>query len=95
MGMCHVAAGFSDAMIEIANGFALWDLFPGQYILQASGGVITSLDGEVLPLDLRLHTTTDLRRAMEKRQRFVAAGNPTLHAEIMKCLSGSSSQPHL
>jgi myo-inositol-1(or 4)-monophosphatase len=28
-GLCHVAAGFSDAMIEFAKGFAIWDLSPG------------------------------------------------------------------
>ena len=36
VGLCHVAAGFSDAMIEFAKGFAIWDLLPGHYILHSA-----------------------------------------------------------
>ncbi len=87
IGLCHVAAGFSEAMIEIASGFALWDLLPGQYILQAAGGLITTPRGEELPLDLGLHTAHDIRLAMDRRQQFVAAGNAALHAAIMESLT--------
>ena len=51
VGLCHVAAGFSDAMIEFAKGFAIWDLSPGHYILHAAGGIVTDLLGTPIPLD--------------------------------------------
>src|SRR5437667_442199 len=40
VGLCHVAAGFTDAMVEFAKGFAIWDLAPGHYVLHAAGGVV-------------------------------------------------------
>jgi myo-inositol-1(or 4)-monophosphatase len=45
VGLCHVAAGFTDAMVEFTKGFAVWDLAPGHYILHAAGGIVTHLDG--------------------------------------------------
>jgi myo-inositol-1(or 4)-monophosphatase len=86
MGLCHVAAGFTDAMIEIAKGFCIWDLFPGQYILHAAGGITASLDGSVLPLNLNIHGFDDAGKLMGKRQKFVAAGNSTLLNSILKTL---------
>ncbi len=87
IGLCHVAAGFSDAMIEIAKGFTIWDLLPGQYILQTAGGKAASLDGKELPLDLNLHSLDDINRMMNKRQKFVAAGNSTLLEAILSALN--------
>jgi myo-inositol-1(or 4)-monophosphatase len=29
VGLCHVATAATDAFIEFAKGFALWDLLPG------------------------------------------------------------------
>jgi myo-inositol-1(or 4)-monophosphatase len=86
IGLCHVAAGFTDAMIEVSKGFTLWDLFPGQYILHAAGGIVTSLAGKELPLNLGLHNLSDVKQAMEKRQKFVAAGNLTLSKAILRHL---------
>jgi myo-inositol-1(or 4)-monophosphatase len=45
VGLAHVAAGFTDAMIEFAKGFAIWDLAPGHYLLHAAGGHVVDLDG--------------------------------------------------
>lgn len=86
VGLCHVAAGFTDAMIEIAKGFYIWDLFPGQYILHAAGGNTVSLDGSVLPLNLNIHCLDDAGKLIGKRQKFVAAGNSTLLESILKAL---------
>ncbi|MFB7718408.1 inositol monophosphatase family protein [Nocardia sp. NPDC056100] len=86
IGLCHVAAGFSDAMIEFAKGFAIWDLSPGHYILHAAGGVVTDLNGRDLPLDYGLNSMSDINKAMNTRQRFIAAGNYTLANEIQSTL---------
>ena len=86
IGLCHVAAGFTDAMIEVAKGFPLWDLLPGQYILQAAGGTVASLDGTRLPLNLNIKHLEDIRIAMQRRQKFVAAGNEPLLALILDSL---------
>jgi myo-inositol-1(or 4)-monophosphatase len=84
VGLCHVAAGFTDAMVEIAKGFALWDFWPGQYILHAAGGQVFSLDGEPLHVDLRLNDSDSVNEAMSMRQKFVAAGSKSLALEILR-----------
>lgn len=87
IGLCHVAAGFTDAYVEIAKGFNLWDLFPGQYILEASGGIVVAPDGTRLSLKLPLKHIADVRECMNKRQKFIAAGNISLLNQIISTLS--------
>ncbi|GAB3165982.1 hypothetical protein GCM10027059_24420 [Myceligenerans halotolerans] len=82
ISLCHVAAGFTDATVEIAKGFATWDLSPGQYILHAAGGVTVDLDGKPISLDLGLNTLPEISRAMSTRQKFIAAGSRSLAEEI-------------
>ncbi|MEU1982705.1 inositol monophosphatase family protein [Nocardia sp. NPDC019395] len=86
VGLCHVAAGFSDAMVEFAKGFAVWDLSPGHYILYSAGGTVTDLYGTLLPLDCGLGSMETINRAMGRRQKFIAAGNSALAGEIRKTL---------
>lgn len=86
VGLCHVAAGFSDAMIEFAKGFAIWDLSPGHYILHAAGGIVTDLDGKPIPLDYQLESLPNIRSAMDRRQKFVAAADAALANQILETL---------
>jgi myo-inositol-1(or 4)-monophosphatase len=86
VSLCHVAAGFTDAMLEFAKGFAIWDLAPGHYILHAAGGTTLTLDGELLPLDQDLTTLTDIARAMTPRQAFIATASPQLAWQILSTL---------
>lgn len=86
VSLCHVAAGLTDATVEFAKGFAIWDLSPGHYVLHAAGGTVVDLDGETLPLDYGLDTLADIASAMNRRQKFVAAGNADLAAEIVRTL---------
>lgn len=86
IGLCHVAAGFSDAMIEFAKGFAIWDLSPGHYILHAAGGTVIDLHGAPIPLDYGLSSLSEIKSAMNRRQKFIAAGNPDLANEIRTTL---------
>lgn len=86
VSLCHVAAGFTDATVEFAKGFAIWDLAPGHYILHAAGGATLTLNGEPLPLDHALTTLDHIARAMAPRQTFVAAANPQLARQILNTL---------
>ncbi|MEV0456313.1 inositol monophosphatase family protein [Catellatospora methionotrophica] len=86
IGLCHVAAGFTDAMIEFAKGFAIWDLAPGHYVLHAAGGTVIDLDGSPLPLDYRLSDLTDIAKAMNTRRTFIAASNSDLAAQLADLL---------
>jgi myo-inositol-1(or 4)-monophosphatase len=84
IGLCHVAAGFTDAMVEFAKGFAVWDLFPGHYILHAAGGVVVDLQGEVMGLDYGFQSLDGIAAAMGGRRKFIAAGSNDLAQEIVK-----------
>ena len=86
VGLCHVAAGFTEAVVEFAKGFAIWDLAPGHYILHAAGGTVVDLDGAPIPLDYQLDTLDNIAEAMNRRQRFVAAGSAKLAHEILSTL---------
>lgn len=86
VSLCHVASGQSDAVVEFAKGFAIWDLSPGHYILHAAGGTVTDLDGNEIPLDYGLRTMQEIAAAMGRRRTFVAAGGPSLAAQIRQLL---------
>ena len=86
IGLCHVAAGFTDAMLEFAKGFAIWDLAPGHYILHAAGGCVLDLDGTTLGLDYKLESIDAIADAMNTRQKFVAAGTAALAQELIAAL---------
>lgn len=79
VGLCHIATGATDAFVEFAKGFALWDLLPGQHILECAGGTVTDLNGDTLPWPTTDLTDIDkMKPAMNTRQTFIAAANPTL-----------------
>lgn len=87
VSLCHVAAGFTDATVEFAKGFALWDLAPGHYILYAAGGTVLALNGEPLSLDHGLTGLAPIAKAMGARQKFIAAANPRLARQILQALN--------
>ncbi|WP_394360421.1 inositol monophosphatase family protein [Amycolatopsis sp. SB7-3] len=86
VSLCHVAAGLTDATVEFAKGFAIWDLAPGHYVLHAAGGTVVDLQGRPLSLDYSFDSLADITAAMNPRQKFVAAGNASLADEIVKTL---------
>jgi myo-inositol-1(or 4)-monophosphatase len=86
VGLCHVAAGFTDAMVEFAKGFAIWDLAPGHHVLLAAGGVVLDLHGRPIPLDYGLGSLSDIANAMSGRRQFVAASSLPLAEEILTTL---------
>nr|WP_256415899.1 inositol monophosphatase family protein [Ruegeria sp. HKCCD8929] len=85
-GLCHVASGGTDAFIEIAKGFWLWDLYPGHFILEASGGTVVDLAGNKLSLSLP-SSLEGMRCAMRKRQKFVSASSEVLAKSIASKLN--------
>ncbi|GIG61567.1 hypothetical protein Lfu02_59390 [Longispora fulva] len=86
VSLCHVAAGLTDAVVEFAKGFAIWDLSPGHHVLHAAGGVVLDLDGNQVPLDYGLDSLADIAGAMNGRRRFVAAGSMQLARDILGVL---------
>jgi myo-inositol-1(or 4)-monophosphatase len=87
VGLCHVAIGATDAFIEFAKGFALWDLLPGRFILESAGGVVYGLDGNPLPWPTEAFTDiASMRAALKTRQTFVAASSATLAGAIARLL---------
>lgn len=86
VSLCHVAAGFTDATVEFAKGFAVWDLSPGHYILHAAGGVAIDLDGNPIPLDCGLNSAPEINKMMGTRRKFIAAGNRALADEIRESI---------
>ena len=93
VGLCHVAAGFTDAMVEFAKGFKLWDLLPGHHILNAAGGKLASLDGKPISLNLGIQDPASLQAVMETRRKFIAGGNSTLVNAILGSLVLSGNNP--
>ncbi|RKN48225.1 inositol monophosphatase family protein [Micromonospora endolithica] len=83
VSLCHVAAGFTEGVLEFAKGFAIWDLAPGHYILHAAGGTVLDLEGQPIPLDYGLASLIDIADAMDRRQKFVATGSRALADEIL------------
>ncbi|MBP2471509.1 myo-inositol-1(or 4)-monophosphatase [Crossiella equi] len=86
VSLCHVAAGLTDASVEFAKGFAIWDLLPGHYVLHAAGGTLIDLQGKPIALDYNLGSLESIAAAMNPRQKFIAAGNPRLADEILRSL---------
>lgn len=86
VSLCHVAAGFTDATVEIAKGFAVWDLSPGHYVLHAAGGTAIDLEGNPMTLDYGLSSLLEITRTMGARRKFIAAGNRHLAEEILHTL---------
>ncbi|MFC8381284.1 inositol monophosphatase family protein [Nocardia sp. NPDC057272] len=86
ISLCHVAAGFTDATVEFAKGFSIWDLSPGHYILHAAGGVIIDLDGNPISMDCGLNSLPEINKAMSTRRKFIAAGNQVLADQIREAI---------
>ncbi|MFF5204408.1 inositol monophosphatase family protein [Streptosporangium sp. NPDC000396] len=75
------------AAIEFAKGFAIWDLAPGHYILNAAGGVVLDLQGRPISLDYGFGTVADIRKAMKQPQEFVAASSLSLAQDVLAAMA--------
>ena len=85
----QVAAGYADAAIEFAKGFATYDVLPGLYIGLKTGLTILDLSGNPLTTSLDIDNIfTTFRRDARYPQRtpFVAAKDPALAQQIIRLL---------
>jgi myo-inositol-1(or 4)-monophosphatase len=85
----QVAAGYADAAVEFAKGFATYDFLPGLYIGLKSGLTIIDLDGNPIGSKLNLNDImTTFHRDPKKARRvpFIAAKEPALAEQVLKLL---------
>lgn len=85
----QVAAGYADAAIEFAKGFATYDILSGFYIGLKSGLTILDLNGNQITTRLDIDDIfAAFRRDPKhpKRTPFVAAKNPALAEQVVKLL---------
>ena len=85
----QVAAGYADAAVEFAKGFATYDILPGLFLGELAGLTLTDLAGKPLTTQLDIPAIFGAYRADPKkpsRTRFVAAKEPSLAREIVGLL---------
>jgi myo-inositol-1(or 4)-monophosphatase len=90
IGMCHVAAGITDAFIEIVKGFQMWDLLPGLLILKLAGGCVINMNGSDINPRLQFRSLDDISGFMRTRKKFIASGTIELAQEILTSLRPTS-----
>ena len=71
--VCFVAAGLTDAFIDLRNKIRTTDVAAGFLIVKEAGGVVT--DGTGKPINVPLDPKQTLS--------FVASGNPEIHQKIL------------
>jgi myo-inositol-1(or 4)-monophosphatase len=86
IGMCQIAAGITDAFIEISKGFRMWDLLPGLFILKRAGGFVLNLDGSDINPQLRFKSLDEFIELMKTRTKFIASGTIELARDILSSL---------
>ncbi len=74
--MCQVAAGFTDAFIDLRNKIRTTDVAAGFLIVKESGGTVT--DPENKPINVRLNPKQTLS--------FVASANLEIHKKILSLI---------
>jgi myo-inositol-1(or 4)-monophosphatase len=74
--LCYVAAGISDAFIDIRKKLRVTDVAAAHFILKEAGGVIVTPDGKAFDADLK----------PTQRVAFVAAANHLLLQDIRRHL---------
>lgn len=86
IGFCHVAASFTDAYIEFSKGFYLWDLLPGQFILNCAGGIVLDSEGKELSISLPFKDPLEIKKILNSRTKFVAASNSVLGFQLVNTI---------
>jgi myo-inositol-1(or 4)-monophosphatase len=74
--LCYVAAGLTDAFVDIRGKLRTTDIAAGFLILREAGGIITTPEGEALNAKLD----------PKQKVKFVAAGNPQIHKTILSLI---------
>ncbi|MCW4045982.1 MAG: D-fructose 1,6-bisphosphatase [Candidatus Bathyarchaeota archaeon] len=71
--LCYVAAGLTDAFVDIRGKLRATDVAAGVLILKEAGGTVTTPEGEALEVKLDA----------KEKIKFVASGNPQIHKTIL------------
>lgn len=71
--ICHVAAGLTDAFIDLRNKIRTTDIAAGFLIVKEAGGIITNQENE--PINVKLDPKQTLS--------FVASANEKIHQRIL------------
>jgi fructose-1,6-bisphosphatase/inositol monophosphatase family enzyme len=79
--IAKVGAGQCDAMVEVLKGFVAREYVAGIHIAEAAGAVVSTLEGEPVPILLD----------RSDRCRFVVAATPELHHDLLELFSASSA----
>jgi myo-inositol-1(or 4)-monophosphatase len=74
--LCFVAAGLTDAFVDIRGKLRTTDVAAGFLILQEAGGLLSAPNGESFDVPL------DPRQTL----KFVASGNSAIHQSILQLL---------
>jgi myo-inositol-1(or 4)-monophosphatase len=77
--VCFVAAGLTDAFIDLRNKIRTTDVAAGFLIVKEAGGVVT--DGSGKPVNVPLDPKQTLS--------FVASGNPEIHRKILNLVKSN------
>ena len=77
--VCFVAAGLTDAFIDVRNKIRTTDVAAGFLIVKEAGGVVTDADNK--PINVKLDPKQTLS--------FVASGNMEIHKKILKLVKSN------
>jgi myo-inositol-1(or 4)-monophosphatase len=71
--LCYVAAGLTDAFVDIRGKLRTTDVAAGILILKEAGGTVTTPEGEAF----------DVKLDAKEKVKFVASGNAHIHKTIL------------
>jgi myo-inositol-1(or 4)-monophosphatase len=77
--VCFVAAGLTDAFIDVRNKIRTTDVAAGFLIVKEAGGIVTDIDSK--PINVKLDPKQTLS--------FVASGNIKIHKKILKLVNSN------
>ncbi len=85
--LIQVAAGYADASIEFARGFAAYDVLPGLVLCRAAGVALLGLDGQPIDVDAAIDVDAIWEQYRHdpkhpRRLPFVAASTVELAREL-------------
>ncbi len=75
--LCYVAAGLTDAFVDIRGKLRTTDVAAAMLILKEAGGTLSTPQGQLVEAPLDPKQTV----------KFVASGNPQIHALILRLLT--------
>lgn len=90
--LIQVAAGYADAAIEFARGFATYDVLPGLLLCRAAGVCLLDLKGQEIDVDAAINVESIFKQYRNdpkspQRLPFVAAATHSLAQHLVGLLA--------